>query len=262
MSRIIWILLLILFWSCRSDNKGLPKVDKKDTTYYVNGGIKSIGESLNNGNPIGEWHYFDSTGILTKKVQYLKIQGKSFPNQEWDFDKNGDTIDNSGTYYDLKILKDTIQINEPVKAKLDLISDFFKNEKSEIFIVLPKDYSINFNSDFSNISEVELDTTYNLNKELEMRKDIGLSPNTDFGKSAVFGRYFTSTGPKKFRGIIVEHFRTDLTTFDSIAPNFYKKYGANLEHNYNDSINPDSMKINNIEILKYFELDIFVKDSI
>ncbi|WP_157831476.1 hypothetical protein [Confluentibacter flavum] len=190
--------------------------------------------TFENNQPIGIWNYYDSTGILNSTVEYIKINGKSYINQDWVFDKNGDTLKNKGSHFKIVFEKDTIRLNEPIRAKIDLTTPLFKNKNSNIFVVVPKDYSINFNEDFSNLKEVNLDTTFNLNLENEMKNSIGLT--TDFGKTAIFGRYFNSIGKKKLRGILVEYF-------------------------YQDSITSDSIKLNYFENKRYFEKDILVIEN-
>tara|TARA_R110000796_G_scaffold24221_1_gene69180 strand:- start:968 stop:1651 length:684 start_codon:yes stop_codon:yes gene_type:complete len=226
----------LFFLCCKNDTKNTTdNFDGLKKYYYPNGILKSQGRTFENNQPIGIWNYYDSTGILNRKAEYIKINGKSYINQDWFFNKNGDTLKNKGTHFKIVFEKDTIRLNEPIKAKIDLITPLFKNKNSNILVIVPKDYSTNFNEDFSNINKVSLDTTFNLNLEKEMKNALGLT--TDFGKSAAFGRYFNSSGKKKFRGILVEYF-------------------------YKDSIISDSIKVNRFENKKYFEKDIFVMDNI
>ncbi len=98
-----------------------------------------------------------------------------------------------------------------------------------------------------------------IDMEKEMREDLGIS--TNFGKSAVFGRYYKTTGHKKFRGIIVGYFQKETTTFDSIKANYFDKNAIKLTHTYSDSASTDSMKLNFFKVHKYFEKDIVVIDS-
>ncbi|WP_157614279.1 toxin-antitoxin system YwqK family antitoxin [Pseudotamlana agarivorans] len=236
MNRFIILPFFLIFLCCKNDTKNTTtNFDGLKKYYYPNGILKSQGMTFETNQPIGIWNYYDTTGVLNRKAEYIKIKGKSYINQDWFFNNNGDTLKNKGTHFKIVFEKDTIKLNEPIKAKIDLISPIFKNKYSNIFIVVPKDYSINFNEDFSNLSEVNLDTTFNLNLEKEMKNSLGLT--TDFGKSAVFGRYFNSIGKKKFRGILVEYFSQD-------------------------SITSDSIKLNYFENKKYFEKDIMVLDSI
>jgi len=236
MNRFLVLPFFLFFLCCKNDIKNsTDNFDGLKKYYYPNGILKSQGMTFENNQPIGVWNYYDSTGILTRKAEYIKINGKSYINQDWFFNKIGDTLKNKGTHFKIVFEKDTIRLNEPIKAKIDLITPFFKNKYSNILVVIPKDFSINFNEDFSNLKEVNLDTTFNLNLEKEMKKSLGLT--TDFGKSAIFGRYFNSVGKKKFRGILVEYFSQD-------------------------SITSDSIKLNYFENKKYFEKDILVLDNI
>ncbi|SEP69223.1 hypothetical protein SAMN05421824_0074 [Hyunsoonleella jejuensis] len=235
MSRLKLLFIPLIFICCKQQTEKLKiESDQIKKNFYSNGILKSEGLTFGNNQPIGIWHYYDSTGILTRTAEYIKINGQAYINQDWYFDKNGDKRKNKGSHFILTFEKDTIKLNEPVKAKIDLVAPLFKNKNSNILVVVPKDYSINFNEDFSNLKEVNLDTTFNLNLEQDMKNTLGLT--TDFGKSAAFGRYFNSVGKKKFRGIIVEYF-------------------------YKDSITTDSVKVNRFENKKYFEKDIFVLDT-
>ena len=236
MIRFLALLFLLSFVMCKIESKDVSNISECITeSYYPNGKLKSTGVTFGENQPIGEWSYYDSTGLLKRKAEYLKIDGKAYLNQDWYFNKIGDTLRSKGSHFDIVFEKDTIFLNEPIKAKINLTAPLFKNKNSEILIVILKDYSINFNKDFSNAKEVELDTTFSLNLEKEIRAAIGIT--TDFGKYAIFGRYFKSIGNKKFRGIIVEYF-------------------------YQDSITSDSVRLNYFENKKYFEKDIYVVDSL
>ncbi|PKQ44780.1 hypothetical protein CSW08_11735 [Confluentibacter flavum] len=235
MRRFLALPFFLFFLCCKNEIKNsTDNFDGLKKYYFPNGILKSQGMTFENNQPIGIWNYYDSTGILNSTVEYIKINGKSYINQDWVFDKNGDTLKNKGSHFKIVFEKDTIRLNEPIRAKIDLTTPLFKNKNSNIFVVVPKDYSINFNEDFSNLKEVNLDTTFNLNLENEMKNSIGLT--TDFGKTAIFGRYFNSIGKKKLRGILVEYF-------------------------YQDSITSDSIKLNYFENKRYFEKDILVIEN-
>ena len=236
MTRLLAFVFLIVFPSCKTEKRKLGiRQMPANLQYYTNGNIKSIGTVSENGQPIGNWTYYDSTGVLTRKAEFVNICGETLINQDWYFDHKGDTLKNKGSHFSIYFSKDTIFLNEPIQAKVDLFEPLFKKKKSEIMVLLPNDYKKNFNQDFSNLKEIQLDTTYNLNLEEEMRKALFI--NSDFGKTAIFGRYFSSAGKQKFRGIIVEYF-------------------------YQDSIISDSIKLNYFETKKYFEKEIYVLDSL
>ena len=209
--------------------------DKKQVeNYYNNGSIESIGSFQNDTIPVGNWKYFYDNGELQEVKEFLKINGKPFLNQNWFLNVNGDTIKSQSNYFNLLLEKDTILINEPVKAKIDLIGPYFKDKNSSIMVILPKEYSDNFNSDFSNLNGVQLDTTFNLNLDMDMRKALNIE--SDFRKTSVFGRYFETPGIYNFRGILVEY--------------YYTKNGI-----------PDSLNNNYYEKKQYFDTQIYIKDT-
>lgn len=203
--------------------------------YYPNNSIKSEGIYSKLGLPIGKWKYYDEKGGYLKEVKEIKnINGEPHLNQSWTFDKNGDTIFHKSIYLSLYFLSDTIMLNEAVKVYAELEYPFFKDRASSILAIVPKDNSEDFMEDFSNVDHIKRDTTFNLNIEKEYRLEAGM-PEGDYSREVIFGRYYNSPGIKKFRGVIVEYFKTDTITQDSL--NFF-------EH-----------KI-------YFEKDIYVKDTL
>lgn len=203
--------------------------------YYPNNSIQSEGMYNKLGLPVGKWSYYDEDDGYLKEVKEIKnINGKPHLNQRWYFDKNGDTIFDNSTFLSLHFLADTIMLDEAVKVYAELKYPLFKDKSSSIMAIVPRDNSEDFNEDFSNGNIVKRDTTFNLNIEKEYRLEAGL-PDRDYSREVIFGRYYKSPGLKKFRGIIVEYFKTDTITKDSL--NFF-------EH-----------KI-------YFEKDIYVKDTL
>ena len=200
--------------------------------FYTNGQVKMEGPLDKSLEPKDIWKFYDQQGSLYEMQQYKLINGKRVLNQNW-FVNGLDTLKGKGSHYTLILEKDTINLEEPVKAKIDLIEPVFKDKNSSIKVILTKDYSIDFNEDFSNINEVVMDTTENLNLEEDYRKALGIT--SDFRKTAIFGRYFDKAGPIKLRGILVEY--------------------------YYDNLDDDVNKPNYFENKKYFEKEIFVKSS-
>lgn len=200
--------------------------------YYPNGKIEEYGNLDNENIPIGKWKFYNKNGYLEEVKEFKIINGKSYLNQHWFFDINGDTLKEKGTYYDLDFVSDTINLSEPIVGIVDLTNPGIKNKKTYVKVVVPKDYSPDFNDDFSNINIIDIDTTYNLNIEKDYREQAGLEGN--FVRSAIFGRYYDTPGLKTFRGIIIEY-AYDKSNGDTLGY---------LEHK------------------KYFEKEVFVKDSI
>lgn len=235
MNKTFFLLILSLFlFACNTEKKQPTKeVSKEKEEYYSNGSLKSKGLTRKDGKPIGLWEYYDEQGNIERIAEYIEVQNKSFLNQDWVINNEGDTINSKSCYYNLLLEKDTISLNEPIKAKIDMTAPFFKGKYSETYVIIPKDYSVNFNKDFSNIEQVDLDTIYNLEFNPELKEKLELT--TNWGKTVIFGRYFETPGPKKLRGILVEF-------------------------NIKDSILPDSTRLNYWTHKKYFEREITVKE--
>lgn len=202
---------------------------------YDNGKIKEEGKMLKDQFPIGRWKYYDNEGYLAQIKEFINIQNQPYLNQDWVFDHKGDTISKKSNYYVIDFEKDTITLEEPIRSIVYLKAPLFKGKNSSIMVIVPKEYSENFNEDFSNLKEVIMDTTHNLNIEKDYRGQLGLEGNYQY--SVFFGRYFNTPGLKKFRGIIVEYY-------------------------YTEGMIPDSLNQNYYEHKKYFEKDIFVLDTI
>lgn len=201
--------------------------------FYPNGKIKKEGNLLKAGFPIGNWRYYNTEGNLMEIKELKNIQEEPYLNRHWYFDGNGDTLKNKGFYYDLSLVADTISIDEPVVGIVDLTNPVHKDQRVTIKVIVPKDYSINFNNDFSNIQMVEKDTTYNLNIEKDYKDQAGLSGN--YERSVIFGRYYDTPGIKSFRGIIIEY------------PHHDENLTSSLEY---------------FEYIYYFDKKIYVKDTV
>ncbi|NLN26203.1 MAG: hypothetical protein GX163_11300 [Bacteroidetes bacterium] len=200
--------------------------------YYPNGKIKEYGSIVKENLRIGKWRFYNERGYLEEIKEFKLVDGESYLNQNWFFDVNGDTLKNQGSYYDLWLVSDTITLKDPVVGVVDLINPVIKDRKTYIKVVVPKDYSPDFNEDFSNVNTIDIDTTYNLNIEKDYREQAGLEGN--FERTAIFGRYYETSGLKTFRGIIIEY-AYDVNDRDTLGL---------FEHR------------------KYFEKEVFVKDSI
>lgn len=191
------------------------------------------GTFLRNDFPIGLWKYQDSENRLLEVKQFIDIKNSPYLNQNWTFNIKGDTIPDLSYYYEMFFEKDTISLNDPVKALVNLKEAFFKDHSSSIMVLIPHKDSKNFNADFSNVSDVVKDTIFNLNTEKDYREQAELSG--DYRRSVFFGRYFDTAGLKKIRGIIVE-FNSD------------KELSSAMDEDYQ-------------EHYYYFEKDIFVKEK-
>ncbi len=199
--------------------------------YHGNGVLEKEGAFFEGSFPVGRWKHFNEDGVLSEIKEIINVEGKPYLNQNWVFNQKGDTID--GSHYEIFFSKDTIAMDEAIQGLVNLRSPLFKGKNSSIMVIVPKDYSPNFNSDFSNLNEVDVDTTFNLNIESDYRKQTDLEGNYD--KSVLFRRYYDTPGSKTFRGIIVEY--------------------------TNKGIEEDKDSLVYKEHKKFFEKEIFVKDT-
>ncbi|AUP80905.1 hypothetical protein [Flavivirga eckloniae] len=174
--------LLILFLSilsCKSDNKENSLTETKDRI-----GIK-------------KFQIMDEN-IKDSIVEYIKIDGKEYTNQIWIVDKNNDTV--GGNYYETYIM-DTTKLGEVTKLQFTLTKPTIKWE-SDMFVVLPLEED-KLAKDFSNLSEIKLDTFHSLKNDgisNDKLLDLGLPLN----HIAEFGIEYSTSGKKRIRGLIVE----------------------------------------------------------
>ncbi|MGO3184188.1 MAG: hypothetical protein ACTIJ9_15285 [Aequorivita sp.] len=229
---IIGIVSVLLFSCGEKESKNNQEQKSKTLSRIHFDDLVGEGTFLRNDFPIGLWRYYDSKNRLLEVKQFIDIKNSPYLNQNWTFDIKGDTIPELSYYYKILFEKDTISLNEPVKALVDLKGAFFNDQPSSIMVLIPQKNSENFNSDFSNISKVLKDTIYNLNTEKDYREQASL--NGDYRRSVFFGRYFDTIGLKKIKGIIVEF---------------------NSDGEFSDAMNADYK-----EHYYYFEKDIFVKE--
>lgn len=220
----------IIYWSS-IDKDGIIE----QVSFDVNGNKLKEGYLIKNDNDddliaIGNWKYFDSIENLQSIREYKNITNRSYLNQEWSFNKNGDTLFYPSHYFDIIKAQDTFALNYPFKAAVIIGLPIFKEKKPEIYVVVPKS-GYNFNKDFSNEKEIELDTFYNLTKDIKNQKWF---PNDDFRLTVAFGKKFKEVGNHVVRGYIVEYYEQE----------------------------PDSMGVIKEEHKKYFEIPIYVKDTI
>ncbi|GAA0749724.1 toxin-antitoxin system YwqK family antitoxin [Gaetbulibacter jejuensis] len=219
----------IIYWK----TNGVDSLAKR-VIFNINGDKLNEGSILHLGMdkfvPVGNWRYFDAQGRLKSTREYKNIDGKSYLNQVWSFNTEGDTLYYPTTYFEIIKAQDTFALNYPFRAAAILGLPIFKERKSEIYVVLPKS-GFNFNSDFSNEKEIELDTFYNLTKDIVNQRWF---PKDEFRFTVAFGKKIKKTGDYTVRGYIVEYFEQD----------------------------SDSMGVIREENIKYFEIPIYVKDTI
>ncbi|MDD7888277.1 hypothetical protein [Flavivirga sp. 57AJ16] len=179
---------------------------------------------------VDKWKYFDKNGKLKSISEYKNIDGKGYLNQEWYFNNKGDTLFYPSHYFDILRNRDTFSFNYPFRAIATTKAPLFKNKKSQISVIVAKE-GFNFNSDFSNEKEIEVDTFHNLTKDIKNQKWF---LKESYPYTVAFGRKFETSGKKIVRGYILEYYEQE----------------------------PDSNGISKEEHKKYFEIPIYIKDSL
>jgi len=217
--------------------------------YYNNGQLFKSGKTRKNGKPIGNWNLYSKNGNLREIREWYVIKGHSRINRVWFLDKKGDTLswryqdsifkqkefinDTLGTRrtcYDIFYFrKDTVAFDESLKAYAHLRSPLLRKENSQAMVLIANSKT-EFNSDFSNENEVELDTFYNLTKDKVNQKWFKGVEQKYF---TVFGYYFKTPGEKTLRGYLLEYATGE--------------FGEGVD---------------SLTSKKYFEKKIFVRDSI
>ncbi len=186
----------------------LKKDSIKQIEFYKNGSLKK--ESIVNSDffKIGKWKFYDENENLDFSREYLLVNGKHYLNQTWNIDKNKDTVFKGSNFIEIQVAKDTILLGSPLQAVAYLKAELFKGKSSEILVCLPHGERNNFNTDFSNLSKIKLDTFYNLQHDLLNKNKF----DDNFSKpyTVVFGKWFKkSTGLKKIRGFVEEYYQVE-----------------------------------------------------
>lgn len=134
---------------------------RNDTAYYrknYNKSGKLIAEgSLKENSKIGKWKYYDFEEDYVKNIrEVFYVNGKSHLNQNWELNKQGDTI--GGYYYKIKANDPMDFHNQVIRFIVDKVP-YYKH--SEIYVYIPKKDGKQFNEYFSNENEVVFDTISN-----------------------------------------------------------------------------------------------------
>ena len=237
-------IILSLFFSCNKkeddieyykQSKNKYKVsyhfDNYDSVvvFYKNGKIFKTGKQDLNGKYFGKWNYYTTDEFLSNTQEFLIINKKVKLNQQWYYNIKGDTMyygNKKFNIYNQKEFRedpnelkrsifvrfgfipegDTLSISEPFKVLAEDGFPFWTNKDSESYVVLAKE-NYNFNSDFSNESQVKLDTFFCVERD---KINKGSFPNSDQKHTVAFGRWFVTPGKKELRGYMVEYCKNNI----------------------------------------------------
>ncbi|OUS13586.1 hypothetical protein A9Q93_09090, partial [Nonlabens dokdonensis] len=159
-----------------------------------NGYVRKEGTLLNDSILIGRWKLYKDRQ-LQEIIEFKNIRNKSYLNQNWIFDKKGDTI--GGNYF-YKKYEDTVVLGQKNRIHL-YFNDYSISEKSNSYLLVPK-YGYNLDPKFTNENRIPLDTIKNLSdKNMDVLELNGLE------NDIILDIYSKETGKKNFRAILINH---------------------------------------------------------
>ncbi len=180
-------------------NESISKIDKilpNDTIYskeFKDGLLESEGKYINKKNAIGKWKFYKKNGKIDKIIEYINLCGKSYANQGWYFDEQGDTIKKDGNYYEIKFFPKKIKKNQKILFEITYKPIIYIN--SEVLFCF--DTENKATRDFCNIHQLKLIEAYKSSDILKINIT------------------FESSGKKNVRGYIKEFFNKRPTKQDS-----------------------------------------------
>lgn len=195
--------------------------------YFSTGKISSTGIQDISGKKYGKWDFYHVNGYRHNTREFYIIKSKEIVNQLWFYNKKGDTLfraytPNPNELMELAVIAnfdyhsddDTLSIAEPLRAIVEQRLPLFASNNSECYIVLAKEKN-NFNKDFSNETQVKLDTFYCVGKD-KLNKERLLAAGYSARYAVAFGRWFDTPGKKILLGYLVEKYKRKPTPSDSI----------------------------------------------
>ncbi|WP_299112087.1 hypothetical protein [uncultured Winogradskyella sp.] len=164
--------------------KWIKKIYNKDSLYlwdYTNGSKDKEGIMYKN-SAYGKWKFYKDD-VLSVVREYFWIDGQSYFNQEWHFDKAGDTVKDKGNYF--KLIS-----NNPLKT----------NTNEEIRFFFERPTSKYYENEMIVFYDIEF-----LNKSGEVQTDSGeiLGVNNE----VIYEVSFEDEGIFKMKGYVLEKYR-------------------------------------------------------
>jgi antitoxin component YwqK of YwqJK toxin-antitoxin module len=168
--------------------------------FFESGILKSEGKKIYN-KKINYWKYYHPTGQLSDYLEYLNIDKKEYLNNRISYNVKGDTVFNKSNFYILKTVKDTFKTNQLIRFNLFLVAPLFSND-SEVLAFIPKNALSDFDLNFSNFENIEVDTIINFKNDGITHKNF--SDDAPLNRVIGFDLSFSKTGNKNVRGYIEE----------------------------------------------------------
>ena len=165
------------------------KLHGSSRLFYMNGSKEWEGFWYN-GEKIGHFKYFDSTGHLDKIVEFLpfKDSANSRANQIIRFDVKGDTVKENSLFYEYYYVSDTIKLGDLYEFKIVLTGHIFNHA----FVKF-----CDFDDRFNLLSEENCNTANMPNLEIHLKyKRYKLGENYLRGVIVNYNQDETSKEPK------------------------------------------------------------------
>lgn len=164
------------------------------------------GESIRDSYRIGKWRFhrkeYDSI------VEYKNINSTTYVNQVWLIDKNNkDTLGLNSNYFSVFCGdKDTLALNDVLKISITLVEPYYSYD-TDMEVLIPKNDK-ELKGDFSNISEIKLDTLRSLKND--GISNIDIPDDVPVNHIVEFGMKYEESGKKNIRGVITEYYINNL----------------------------------------------------
>lgn len=193
--KIIYILIVTLCFSCKKDytDEHYDSGKLKFRTYKVNDAIDSIisfhekgdidwikkiynKDSLYlweyDGNKLlkdgvifkneafGNWNFYKNNYLEVVR-EYIRLDEHHYFNQSWYFNKQGDTLDNKGSYYKINF-NDTIKTETEETIRIFLERPLFNAKENEMIVI----YEAEFYNNRTKEIEKDSDTILGVNNEV------------------------------------------------------------------------------------------------
>lgn len=115
--------------------------------------------------------------------------------------------DNRNIRYSIKLAKDTVKVQEPVKAIVYLAAPYFDDKNSKIVVFLELDANQPLKKDLSNYLDIPTVGFHNLENDTTNQK--WSSDKLVYDQTSAIGLKFDKLGRNYLRGYILEYYTGD-----------------------------------------------------
>ena len=177
----------IISFNKKGDINWIKKFHNEDSLFLWKFEDKNL---LNEGvmyknEALGLWNFYKNNHLSIVR-EYIRIDNHHYLNQAWFFNKNGDTLMNKGSFYNISF-NDTIKSKTQETIRFVLENPLALEEKNEVLLI----YEAEFYNDRTNNIEKDKDTIIGFRNEI------------------LYQVSFDDPGEFKFKGYILERFQQE-----------------------------------------------------